>query len=449
MSERIHFIGIGGISMSTLAMMALKRGDTVTGSDREKSPLTDALEKNGATVFCPQSEGNVGRADRVVYTAAIAEDNPEYIEATRKCLPMLRRSAYLGELMKDYEVRIGVSGTHGKSSTTGMLSSIFTQAGVDPTTACGAVLSDLGSAFRLGGKKHFIYEACEYKDSFLDFFPTVSLILNIEMDHTDYFKDLAQMKTSYLRSVEKAKAVVVNGDDKNALDVAGEIRGAWVVKAGVTGKDLDFSAAAIERKGGYCSFDLMKENAKLGRVVLRVPGDHHVGNAVCAAAAAYVCGVDPDDIVKGLSSFGGVDRRFQFLGTYRGARCFDDYAHHPTEIRATFRTARALLEDGPGRLFCVFQPHTFSRTHEFHADFVKELAGADKLYLAPIYPAREEKDLGESSEQIAREIPGAVALPDFDAIAALLEKELSEGDLLLTMGAGYAYKAARALLEKG
>lgn len=450
MSEYLHFIGIGGVSMSTLALIARKNGNTVTGSDRQESKVTQRLRDAGIKVFCPQRAENIGRADRVVYTAAISPENPEYAEAVRRGLPLVRRSEYLGEIMKNYSVRIGVSGTHGKSSTTGMLSAIFTEAGADPTVACGADLSTQLGAYRDGGGEHFIYEACEYKDSFLDFYPSIAVILNIEMDHPDYFKDLSQMKTSYLRSTEHAGAVVINWDDGNARDVASGIGGAWIVKTGFEDPQgaYDYSARNITFSLGCASFDLMKENLLLGRVELSVPGLHHVHNALCAAACAHVCGLDSDAIIRGLCGFTGVKRRFEYLGTVCGARYYDDYAHHPTEIAATLKTARAILSGTDGRLFCVFQPHTYSRTAKLFEDFVRELSQTDRLFLMPIYAARETNTYGVSSDRIAGRVKGARAYEGTEEIARELKNELRPGDLLLTMGAGEAYKVGTLLLEE-
>ena len=263
----IHFIGVGGVSMSTLAAVSAKGGMTVTGSDRAPSAVTERLEESGIRVFCPQSAENLdkaGRIDRVVYTAAIPEDNPELKEARRRGIPCMRRSEYLGQLMKQYSVRIGVSGTHGKSSTTGMLAHLFLEAGNNPTVACGAELCELHSAYRLGGREQFVYEACEYKDAFLDFFPTVAVMLNMEMDHVDYYHSMEQMERSYISSAKDAKAVVLNGDDPHLRSVAERLKGVWVVKVGVNSFDCDYRAADIQMKGGFASFDFYKENEKLG-----------------------------------------------------------------------------------------------------------------------------------------------------------------------------------------
>ena len=446
--KKIHFIGIGGISMSSLAAISKKRGYLVTGSDGVASPLTEKLTAlYDIPVYVPQAQGNVGDADLVVYTAAIREDNPELLEARRKNIPTMTRSAYLGQLMREYEVRLGVSGTHGKSSTTGMLAHVFMEAGEDPTIACGAELPSISGAFKLGGGAHFIYEACEYKDSFLDFYPSIALWLNMELDHVDYFKSMDQMMDSYIASAKDAGAVVVNWDDENCRKAGARLQGVWLVKVGYEREDVDYSAKNITLAGGLASFDLYNENAFLCRIELKIPGLHHVHNALCAAASAHICGISPEMIAKGLASFCGIARRFEYKGTVGGVRVYDDYAHHPTEIVATLDAARGML-DGKGRLFCVFQPHTYSRTKGFFKEFVSALSGADHLILAPIYAAREQNIYGVSSEDLAKEIKGARVMDDFKEIADLLHGEMKEGDMLLTTGAGLAFRCGEIFLAQ-
>ena len=449
MKRHIHFIGIGGISMSTLAAIAKTRGDEVTGSDRAPSHLTDRLQNEmGIRIFFPQSRENVGDADVVVYTAAISDDNPELFEARKRGIKCIPHSEYLGQIMLDYPCRIGVSGTHGKSSTTGMLASVFMTAGADPTVACGAELQEFHGAYRLGKGEHFIYEACEYKDSFLDFYPSIAVVLNIEMDHVDYFHSMRQMEESYRQAALKAGAAVVNWDDPHVRGALGRLPGVWTVRTSKERDDADYTAANVREDGGFYSFDLMKESEKLCGITLKVPGLHHVSNALCAAATAHICGVSPEDIAKGLGDYKGVCRRFEYLGTYGGARVYDDYAHHPTEIEATLTAARRMAGDG-GRILCVFQPHTYSRTAGLFDGFVHALSLADRVYLAPIYAAREINTYGVSSHDLAKRIEGAEAFANFDEIAKAVKNELREGDLLLTMGAGSAYVVANALLEKG
>ena len=434
--------------MSSLAAICKKRGYEVTGSDSVRSPMTDRLEREyGIPVAIPQSGENVGDVQKVVYTAAIADDNPELVRAREKGVACIPRSAFLGDLMREYPVRLGVSGTHGKSSTTGMLSNIFIEAGVDPTVACGAELPRMGGAYRLGGGEHFIYEACEYKDSFLDFCPSIALWLNIEMDHVDYFKSLDQMLSSYIASAKEAGAVVVNWDDENCRAAAEKLQGVWVVKTGVNRTDVDYRAENVSLSGGFASFDLYNESNFLCRVQLKVPGAHHVGNALCAAASAHICGLAPEVIARGLEGFTGICRRFEFKGEKKGVRVFDDYAHHPTEVVATLKAARQMLEGTDGRLFCVFQPHTYSRTKGFFEEFVSALSLADRLLLAPVYAAREKNVYGVTSADLAQRIEGCTSIADFEEGAQILENEVRAGDLVLTMGAGLAYKCGELFLK--
>lgn len=445
--KHIHFIGIGGISMSTLAAIALKKGYRVTGSDRAMTPLTEKLAAMGIQINCPQSAENIEAPDAVVYTAAIREDNPELAEAQRRGIPCIVRSKYLGELMQAYPCRIGVSGTHGKSSTTGMLAHIFIKAGKDPIVACGAELPELHGAYRLGSGEHFIYEACEYKDSFLDFHPTIAVMLNMEMDHVDYYRSMEQMEESYIRSAKEAGAVVANWDDPRVRSAASSLKNTWVVKVSTERTDADYLAKDIRLERGLASFDLLKGSRKLCRICLKVPGIHHVHNGLCAAAVAHICGISEEDIAAGLSDYKGVLRRFEYKGNFNGAEIYDDYAHHPTEIAVTLAAAREMKGE-KGRLFCVFQPHTYSRTAGLFGDFVTALSGCDRLILAPIYAAREQNTFGVSSEQLAERIPGACVMESFEEIAEQLAKELREGDILLTMGAGNAYRTGEYLLNK-
>jgi UDP-N-acetylmuramate--alanine ligase len=341
-------------------------------------------------------------------------------------------------------VRLGVSGTHGKSSTTGMLAHIFMDAGMDPTIACGAEIPSVSSAYRLGAGEHFIYEACEYKDSFLDFYPSIALWLNMELDHVDYFKSIEQMRDSYVSSAKDAGAVVVNWDDENCRIAGERLKGVWLVKTGKERSDVDYSAKNVTFEKGCASFDLYNESAFLCRIELKVPGLHHVSNALCAAASAHICGISPEQIAKGLSSFGGIARRFEFKGEKNGVRVFDDYAHHPSEITALLTAVKTL---GYDRVICAFQPHTYSRTKSLFGDFVEALKLADLTILSDIYAARETDTLGVSSAQLAELIPGALYCPSLADVTNTLRELAQPGDLILTVGAGSIYQAGEALVR--
>ena len=437
--NKIHFIGIGGIMMSSLAMMALENGKTVSGSDRAPSALTEALVQKGAAVYYGQCGENIDRScpDAVVYTAAIHPDNPEFQRAKALGIPMFSRAEYLGILMTAYRHRIGVSGTHGKSSTTGMLSSITVHSDTDPTILCGAELACLdGAAFRIGQKEHLVYESCEYTDSFLSFHPTVAVVLNIDLDHVDYFHSLAQMKQSFYRSALGSESVVINGDDPNTVATFASYP-KKVISVSQKNENCDYYAKDVRFEKGCGVFILCEKGKELAEIRLSVPGEHNISNALCASAAALACGIGIDAIVKGLSAFGGAVRRFEKKGSVNGVDVYDDYAHHPTEIEATLRTAKAL---GYKRVVTVFQSHTYSRTAGLLLEFAKALSLSDLTLIAPIFAAREVNTYGVSAFDIAERMENAVAFDSTEELLSALLKEAKEGDLVITMGAGDIYR---------
>ena len=358
----VHFIGIGGISMSGLAEILLKEGFTISGSDNKESALTDHLEGLGATVFYGQKAYNtIDGIDVVVYTAAIHEDNEEYQAAVKKDLPMLTRAELLGQLMKNYETPVAISGTHGKTTTTSMLSHILLEGELDPTISVGGILKAIGGNIRVGNSGVFVTEACEYTNSFLDFFPKIGVILNIEEDHLDFFKDLADIRHSFRRFAEllpEDGVLVINGDIEN-LDELTEGLPCEVVRFGMD-SSKDYSATNIlHDKLGDASFDLVKNGEFIDRVSLSVNGDHNVQNALAAIAVADKMGVPMDVIKRGLKGFSGTDRRFELKGQLNGITIVDDYAHHPTEIKATLKAAKHYPHK---EIWCIFQPHTYTRT---------------------------------------------------------------------------------------
>lgn len=440
-ASKVFFIGIGGISMSSLAIMTKKRGFKVSGSDRVQSALTDRLEAQGIYISYGQTVSFVDDADVVIYTVAIDHDNPDYAYAQKKGIPCISRADYLGYLMMDFSVRIGVSGTHGKSTTTGMLSSIFMNSYTDPTVLCGAQLSSLGGeAYRCGDDKTYIvFEACEYQDSFLDFYPNIALILNIELDHVDYFNSLEQIKNSFSVFADKCGeggVVVANADDENCMDALRDSI-PQVVTFGYK-NDANFRAVNVTYERGLPRFDILYENEPVCRVRLSVSGEHNILNAVAAFAVAFTCGIEVGDIEKGLEAFTGAHRRCEYLGKVNGADVFDDYAHHPTEIRTT---VSGICARGYERVICVFQPHTYSRTQGLLDDIVGSFERAHSVIYADIYPARETDTLGMSSRILADRTEGnAKYLGGLSSIASYLCKELKEGDALVVMGAGDIYK---------
>lgn len=436
----IHFIGIGGISMSGLAEILLEEGFTVSGSDAKESPLTRKLESEGAHICYGQKAENItDDIDCVVYTAAINRANPELAEADARRIPMLTRAELLGQLMKNYDTPIAVSGTHGKTTTTSMISHILLEGKVDPTISVGGILKAIGGNIRVGKSETFLTEACEYTNSFLHFFPKISVILNIEEDHLDFFKDLEDIRHSFRQFAELLPSdgtLIINGEIENYREICQGL-GCRVVTYGPYA-EFDYSASDISYdEEGHVSFELAKHGEKAGRIVLSVTGDHNVSNALASIAAAELLGIPMDTIKKGLLSFTGTDRRFEYKGTFNGVTVVDDYAHHPTEIKATLKAAQHYPHNS---VWCVFQPHTYTRTKAFFHEFAEALSHTDHLVLADIYAARETDTLGISSADLAEEAAKLGAdshyFPRFAEIEDFLKENCRPGDLLITMGAG-------------
>lgn len=450
----IHFIGIGGISMSGLAEVLLKEGFTVSGSDSRESQLTAHLEEKGAHIFYGQCAENIRpEIDVVVYTAAIHADNPEFAAAREAGIPMLTRAQLLGQMMRNYRTSIAVSGTHGKTTTTSMLSMILLEAEKDPTISVGGMLPEIGGNIRVGHSDFFLTEACEYTNSFLSFLPTVGIILNIEEDHLDFFKDLADIRNSFHRFAALLPddgLLILNSEIPKFREITADIA-ARTVTYGLTGTEdyyaLPDSVAYDTR--GCASFLLYHKKELLGPVVLNVPGLHNVSNALASLATALELGIPFDSAVSGLALFHGTDRRFQYKGEKNGVTIIDDYAHHPTEIAATLKAAA----NYPHReLWCVFQPHTYTRTKAFLHEFAEALSHADHVVLADIYAARETDTLGISSRTLQEEIlklgKKCYYFPSFNEIEKFLSEKCMHGDLLITMGAGDVLKIGENLLSR-
>ena len=444
----IHFIGIGGISMSGLAEILLGEDFKVSGSDSKESPLTDSLTRKGARIFYGQRASNItDDIELVVYTAAIHPDNPEYASAVEKGIPMLTRAQLLGQIMRNYDTPIAVSGTHGKTTTTSMLSHILMAADCDPTISVGGILPSIGGNIRVGHSETFLTEACEYTNSFLSFFPKIGIILNMDADHLDFFKDLADVEHSFRRFAELVPIgghVVANMDDQGARDA---LRG---ISQPIFWFSYDDPAAQCRAENvvwtdGLPSFDIYIRGSYYAHVSLRVGGKHNVMNALAAASAAYLLGVSGEAVGLGLATFTGAGRRFEYKGSYHGADVYDDYAHHPGELHALLEMAKTLPYK---RIICAFQPHTYTRTKALFNDFVKELRVPDVVVLAEIYAAREQNDIGISSMDLSREIPGSVYCPTLDKVTAALARIACPGDLILTVGAGDIFKAGEKLLKE-
>ena len=452
----IYFVGIGGISMSGLAEILHDAGFRVSGSDRSRSALTDMLEQKGIKVLFGQRRENItDDIDCVIFTSAISKDNPEYVATMEKGIPHLTRAELLGELMQNYKTPIAISGTHGKTTTTSMVSEILLQADTDPTLSIGGILKSIGGNIRVGKTDLFVTEACEYTNSFLSFFPKIGIILNVEEDHLDFFKDLADIRHSFhefAKLLPADGALIINGEIPSYSEITQDLA-CRVITYSSTGMTSEMTPADYFPENirhdelGHPSFLLHGPEGLVREFSLQVPGDHNVSNAMAAIALADLLGIDSADTEKGLHGFTGTDRRFEYKGSIGGVTIIDDYAHHPTEITATLTAA----QNYPHKtLWCVFQPHTYTRTKAFLKDFAKALSLADKIVLADIYAARESDTLGISSETLQREIQAlgkeCYYFPSFDEIENFLLKNCINGDLLITMGAGDVLKIGENLL---
>ncbi len=448
----IYFSGIGGISMSGLAQILLTKGFTVSGSDRTPSSLTKSLEDAGVTVFYEQVYENLTKdVDLVVYTSAIHEDHPELAAAADLSIPTLSRAQLLGQMMKNYELPVAVSGTHGKTTTTSMISEILLAADTDPTLSIGGILKSISGNLRIGNSEYFVTEACEYTNSFLSFFPKYGIILNIEEDHLDFFKDLADIRNSFRRFAEllpKDGALIINGTIPDVEEITTGLD-SRVITYGI-GENYDYCATNISYdETGLARFTLLKKDGtNLGDFRLGVPGEHNIYNALSAIALGDLFELDTDTVKKALAAFKGTDRRFEYKGSFNGISVIDDYAHHPTEITATLQAASGYPHQ---KLWCVFQPHTFTRTKAFMKEFANALSASDEIILAEIYPARETDNLGISSETLQKEIEAlgktCYYFPTFSEIEKFISSNLHPGDLLITMGAGDVVNIGENLLK--
>ncbi|WP_297288893.1 UDP-N-acetylmuramate--L-alanine ligase [uncultured Flavonifractor sp.] len=442
--RKAHLIGIGGVSMSPLAEVLHKMGVEITGSDMNDSATVEHLRALGIPVAIGHRAENVAGADLVIRTAAVHDDNPEIARAHEAGIPVFERAQAWGSIMRGYKNALCISGTHGKTTTTSMCTHIIMAAQMDPTVMIGGTLPLLGSGYRVGHGDTIILESCEYCNSFLSFFPTVAVILNIEADHLDFFKDLEDVEHSFRAFADRVPEnglIVANADDANTMHtLEGETRP--VLTFGLETGDVH--AANLTWNRGLPVFDIIYRGQVFTRVGLHVPGEHNVKNALAAAAAAIALAVSPEAVSEGLGAFRGAGRRFEHKGTYHGAEVFDDYAHHPGELQALLAAARTL---GYERIICAFQPHTYTRTKALFDDFVKVLRQPDITLLAEIYAARETNEIGISSQDLADQIPGSIYCPTLADVTAQLKELARPGDLILTVGAGDIYTAGEALLK--
>jgi len=446
----IHFVGIGGISMSGIAHILLKRGHKVSGSDTALSKITDRLAKEGADVFKGHSKEHIKAPDLVVYTSAINENNPELVAAKEKGIKIVDRASLLGTLMKEFKYSVAVAGAHGKTTTTSMISLLFYNAGVDPTILIGGELEQIGGNVRTGKSSFLITEACEYKENFLKFYPYIAIILNVDADHLDYFKDMNHIKSAYARFAQLVPDngwTVLNKEDPNLMKIKSQLSCNVATYGQEEGADTRADNLTFNNRG-YPSFDLIYQNNNFGKINLNIPGRHNVQNALAACTVGFIFNIKFDVIKDSLEKFTGTRRRFEIKGKFNGATIIDDYAHHPAEIRATLEAADKYPHNN---IWCIFQPHTYTRTKFLLKDFSQSFNNAHRVIITDIYAARE-KDTGEiHSTDLVKEInkkgQDALYISNFKDIAHYLSKNIKDGDLVLTVGAGNVFRVGEMLLE--
>ncbi len=436
----VHLVGIGGVSMRPLGLVLSGMGITVTGSDMNRSASTQELMDKGIPVFIGHQAENIQGACCLIRTAAANNDNPEIAAARAAGIPVFERAQAWGEIMRHYENAICISGTHGKTTTTSMMTHILMEAQEDPTVMIGGYLPLLRSGHRVGKGNTILLESCEYCDSFLNFFPTLAVVLNVEADHLDYFADLAAVQQSFHKFAAMASsAVIANGDDAHAMQA---MEGLEVITFGL---NSDNRITAANMCPDWRHFDVVCDGKFYCHLDMAVLGKHNALNALAAAGAAWMLGIPGDVVSRGLATFSGAGRRMEFKGEYAGAMVYDDYAHHPDELAATIDAVRSM---GDHRLVMAFQPHTYTRTHALFEDFVRELKKVDVLVLAEIYAARERNTVGISSQKLQARIPGAHYCATLPQVTQCLQDLAQPGDVILTVGAGDIYRAGEALFKE-
>ncbi len=443
--KRIHFIGIGGSGMCPLAEILKSEGYELSGSDMNEGETLDRIKSYGIPVFMGHDAKNIDGAELVVYSAAIKENNPERKAAVEKGIPCIERSVMLGIVTRRYKRSIAVSGTHGKTTTTAMLSQILIGSGFDPSAIIGGKLPFIGGNSYVGKSDIIVCEACEYVDTFLELNPYMSIILNIDADHLDYFKNLDNIKKSFNKFAHQTTGLlIINGDDENTLDAVSDVEIEKITYG--FGDNCDYRAVNVNAdKGVHEQFDIIYKGEKLTNVKLIVPGKHNVYNALAAAAAAHCLGATANEISENLHKFGGVHRRFEILGTPDGITVADDFAHHPTELTATLTAA---MNMGFNKVWAIFQPHTFSRTAMLLDDFAEALKIPDVAIISDILPVRETNTYNIHSTDLGAKVPGSVCLDTFEEITDYVCKNAKEGDLILTMGGGNVYMCANMIYKQ-
>ena len=436
----VHLVGIGGVSMRPLGLVLQGMGICVTGSDMNASASTRELEEAGIPVVIGHRSENVAGAACVIRTAAAHNDNPEIAAARAAGIPIFERAQAWGQIMKAYKNAVCISGTHGKTTTTSMMTHVLMEAQTDPTVMIGGNLPLLGAGHRVGQGDTILLESCEYCDSFLNFFPTVAVVLNVEADHLDYFKDLEDVQNSFRKFAKLAsKAVISNGDDIHTVEaMEGVDHITFGMKEGnrITARNVS---------ADWRHFDVVIDGQTYCHLDMSVLGKHNALNALAAAGAAWIMGIPGEAVSRGIADFHGAGRRMEFKGTFNGADVYDDYAHHPDEVAATIASIRASM---PGRrLVLAFQPHTYTRTHALFSEFVRELSKSDVLLVAEIYAARERNTIGISSDDLAKQIPDAIYCETLPQVTETLRRMIRPGDMVITMGAGDIFRAGEALLK--
>lgn len=445
-AKRIHFIGIGGSGMCPLAEILHSKGYYLTGSDNNETDTLKRIRALGIPVVLGQRAENVDGADMVVFTAALLPDNPELVAAYEKGIPTFERSKLFGAVTKKYDDCIGICGTHGKTTVTSMLTQILIENGLDPSCVIGGKLPLTGTNGRVGSSDILVCESCEYKDTFLDLYPDVSVILNVDKDHMEYFKTLENLERSFHKFAENAtKCLIYNGDDKNTVDSVKGISGKDIITFGRSSKNDWYSGEIEWIHGAFPAFDVFYKGEKQGRLELSVPGEHNVTNALAAVAAAVYTGATFEQCKNSIKNFKGAGRRFEILGKYNGAVIADDYAHHPKELEVTLNAAKKMDYK---RVWAVFQPFTFSRTKMLLHEFATALSIADRVVMTEIMGSREINTYGIKTQDLADEIEGSVWFDSFEKVADYLKNNIGEGDLVITLGCGDVYKIAKMILGK-
>ncbi|MBR5285950.1 MAG: UDP-N-acetylmuramate--L-alanine ligase [Clostridia bacterium] len=432
--------------MSAIAMILKGNGFAISGYDRTLGDVTDKLESNGIKVYSDFDISQLEGCDAVVYSAAFGIDHPIYKAVTETGIELFSRAEILGAIANLYKNSVAIAGTHGKSTTSGMLGHVLLNAaGCDPTVVVGAVMRDVGSTYRVGKDDNFVFEACEYKDSFLSFFPKIAVVLNVELDHTDYFTGIEHMRESFIKFMNNSGSdgyAVYNYDCENCKICAESYIGANVTFSANGDENADYCAKNVEIISGFASFDVYKHGEFYISLKLSAPGEHNVSNSLAVVACCDLIGITKEDIVKGIVSFAGVGRRFEYKGSFCGADVYDDYAHHPDEIKVTLSAAKGISR---GKVVAVFQPHNYSRLRDLFDEFKDSFNDADTLILCPLYAAREACGIEVSSELLAQEIDHAIYFETFDEIKEHLKSILNAGDLLIIMGAGDIAKLANSI----